>query len=358
MTGPTVHAVLPADIAADAVPSGGNTYDLRVCDGLAARGWTVRRVLAAGSWPRPGDGARAALARELAAVPDGATVLLDGLVACGVPDVVAPEAERLRLVVLVHMPLADDPALGDDARADLDARERAVLRAADSVVTTSAWSARRLAAHHGLDPDRVRVAPPGTDPAPLAPGTDGASHLLCVAAVTVTKGQDVLVDALADVADLPWCCVLVGSLRREPGQVARLRDAVAARGLGDRVVFAGPRTGAALAAAYAKADLLVLASRTETYGMVVTEALARGIPVLATEAGALPGTLGATPRHGVPGLLVPPGDAPAFAAALRRWLTDDRLRHRLRAAARERRRTLTGWAATSRALAEALGTAA
>jgi glycosyltransferase involved in cell wall biosynthesis len=358
VTGPTVHAVLPADVADGALPSGGNTYDLRVCDGLAARGWTVRRVLTAGSWPAPDAAARAALARELAALPDRAVVLLDGLVACGVPDVVVPEAGRLRLVVLVHMPLADDPAPDDGTRADLDARERTVLRAAHAVVATSPWSARRIAAHHGLDPDRVHIAPPGTDPAPLAPGTDGASRLLCVAAVTVTKGQDVLVEALAGIADLPWCCVLVGSLHREPGQVARLRDAIRAHGLGDRVVLAGPRTGAALAAAYAEADLLVLASRTETYGMVVAEALARGIPALATEAGALPATLGRGPRHGVPGLLVPPGDAAALAAALRRWLTDDRLRHRLRAAARERRRALAGWDATSRALADALGRAA
>lgn len=353
MTG-IVRVVLPADVDDRALPSGGNTYDRAVCRGIAADGWQVDEIHVAGAWPQPDVTARAALARSLAALPDGAVVLLDGLVACGVPDVVVPEAQRLRMVVLVHMPLADDVALPAETAVVLDAREWETLHAVDAVVATSPSAAQRLVRHHGLAADRVHVAPPGADKAPVAEGGDGVSHLLCVAAVTEGKGQDVLVTALAAVADLPWRCRLVGPLRREPAYVVRVRRLVERRGLGDRIRLTGPLTGEQLAAEYAAADLFVLASRHETYGMVVTEALARALPVLTTTAGALPDTLGTARDGTVPGLLVPPDDAGALADALRDWFGDSELRQRLRAAARQRRGTLTGWSATARTVSGVL----
>ncbi|MBB4934653.1 glycosyltransferase involved in cell wall biosynthesis [Lipingzhangella halophila] len=344
-----VHAILPGDVADPAVPSGGNTYDRRVCRDLAAEGWLVREVAVAGAWPRPDDRARAALSRALAALPSGAVVLLDGLVACGVPDVVVPQARRLRLVVLVHLPLAAETALPPAVAADLDARERETLRAARAVVPTSAWAASHMTGGHGIDPGRVHPVPPGVDPAPLAAGTDGASRLLCVAAVTRTKGHDLLVDALAALTDLPWSCECAGSLRRAPGFVAELRRRIDRLGLAGRVRLTGPQTAERLSALYAASDLVVLASRVETYGMVVTEALARGIPVLATAVGGVPQALGTAPDGSVPGSLVPP-ESPALAGALRRWLEDDDLRRRLRSAARGRRGGLGGWERTSRSL--------
>ncbi|MDN3358775.1 glycosyltransferase family 4 protein [Actinomadura sp. DC4] len=339
-----VHVVLPGDVDDATVPSGGNIYDRRVCERLDVRELAVR-----GTWPRPDDATREELARGLAALPDGAVVLADGLVACGVPEIVVPQADRLRLAVLVHLPLADETGLAPDVAADLDVRERETLSAAAAVVTTSPWAARRLAERHALASGRVHVVPPGTDPAPLAPGTDGASRLLCVASVTPLKAQDLLVEALATVAG-PWELVCAGALSRAPDYVARLRDLITRRGLDGRVRLAGPLTGEELDAAYAEADLVVLTSRAETYGMVVAEALARGIPVLATAVGGVPATLGSDE----PGILVPPGDAEALAGALRGWFGDPGLRDRLRAAARRRRTELDGWDTTSRLMAEVL----
>jgi glycosyltransferase involved in cell wall biosynthesis len=198
------------------------------------------------------------------------------------------------------------------------------------------------------------VATPGVDPADEASGTTGGGQLLCVAAVTAHKGHDVLVAALAAVADLPWRCVCVGTLDREPEFVRALRRRLDAAGLGSRVCFAGPRTGRELDAAYAAADALVLASHAETYGMVVAEALARGLPVIATDVGGLPEALGRTAAGRQPGLLVPPGDPQALAVALRGWLTDPDVRQHLRAAARERRRALSGWATTTDRVARVL----
>jgi glycosyltransferase involved in cell wall biosynthesis len=350
----SVHVVVPGDIDDVTAASGGNAYDRRVCCGLPATGWLVRELAITGAWPRPDSTARASLARALSTVPDGAVVLVDGLVACGVPDIVVPQARRLRLVVLVHLPLGDEAGLAPGPAAQLAARERESLHAASAVVATSPWAARRLVARHGLGADRVHVATPGVDPAPPAPGTDGATRLLCVGSLTPTKGQDLLVEALAAVTDLPWSCDLVGPLRRDPAYVAALRCSIERHGLGERVQLTGPRTGTQLATAYSAADLLVQPSRAESYGMVLTEALARGIPVLAAAVGGVPETLGHDPDGRVPGILVPPADVTALAAALRRWFGESALREGLRRCARERRGALDGWEVPSRCLAGVL----
>ena len=200
----------------------------------------------------------------------------------------------------------------------------------------------------------MHVAEPGVDAAGLAPGSAAGDALLCVAAVTPGKGHDVLLDGLATAEDLSWRCTCVGSLSKDPA----FADAMLRRVRGDRVRFAGPRTGPALDRAYAGADLLVLPSHAESYGMVVTEALARGLPVLATEVGGVPEALGHGEDGTEPGLLVPPGDPAALGAALRRWLGDAALRGRLRTAARERRASLRRWPATTSVLAGVLAGAA
>ncbi|WP_433352270.1 glycosyltransferase family 4 protein [Micromonospora saelicesensis] len=340
--GRAVHVVLPGDIDDPATPSGGNSYDRRICTGLGERGWSMHEHPVPGAWPHPDPAERAALGGVLAAAPDDAVVLVDGLIASAVPDLLAPHARRLRLVVLVHMPLDDEA-------------EGRALAAARAVVTTSEWTRRRLLLRHPLRPDRVRVAQPGVTPAPpIPPGSATGGRLLCVAAVTRHKGHDVLADALTVLPEAPWTLVCVGTLAREPELVHRLRDRLAGAGLADRVRLAGPLTGAALDAAYADADLLVLPSRGETYGMVVTEALARGRPVLATRVGGVPEALGRTPDGDLPGLLVPPDDPAALAGALSWWLGDDHLRDQLRRAALARRDTLTDWPVTTALLAGVL----
>jgi glycosyltransferase involved in cell wall biosynthesis len=339
--------VLPNDIDDPSAPSGGNRYDRQICTGLAALGWSVHEHAVSGAWPQPGATERAELGRALATLPDDSLVLIDGLIASTVPEVLTPQAGRLQLVVLVHM------ALGD-ADTWLRRQERNTLSAAAAVVTTSDWSRQRLLELYALPANRVHVAPPGVDSAALAPGSDTGTQLLCVAAITPHKGHDVLVEALATVPDGQWSCVCVGTLDRDPGFADRVRRQAQTYQIGERMSFVGARTGAELEARYAAADLLVLASRGETYGMVVTEALARGTPVLATAANGLPEALGHAPDGSLPGILVPPDDPASLADALRRWLNDPDLRRRLRSSARGRRSTLTGWAHTSELISGAL----
>jgi glycosyltransferase involved in cell wall biosynthesis len=343
-----VHVVVPAGIDDATSPSGGNRYDRRLCEGLAHEGWVVHERAVPGGWPCPDTTSRDALRAVLAAAPDGAVVLVDGLVACGVPEVVVPAARRLALVVLLHLPLGDESG----ASPELQVREREVLSAAAAVVNTSPWAARRVVALHGLDAARVTVAAPGVDPAPPAVGSDGTS-LLCVGALTRTKGQDLLVAALAYLRDLPWTCTLVGPLR-DATHVDAIRTTLARSGLTDRVRLAGALTGDDLDAAYAGADLLVVPSRAETYGMVVTEALARGLPVLTSDAGGLPETLGRDPEGRVPGIVVPAVRTAALATGLCRWLLDPGLRDGLRQAAGLRRGMLQGWEVTARCVSSTL----
>jgi glycosyltransferase involved in cell wall biosynthesis len=345
----TVHVVVPEGIDDPAQVSGGNRYDRLVCDGLRAVGWRVAEIAAPGAWPRPATAALRSLAAALDALPDGALVLVDGLVASASAAVLVPRSGRLRLVVLVHMVFGGDS--GVDAVADED--EAAVLEAALAVVTTSTWTRRLLLDRYLLPPGRVHVAQPGTEPAPAGRGTADGGRLLCVGAMTPLKGQDLLLEALVATAGLPWRGAFVGSPDRDPPFAAELERRAADGGIAHRLRWAGVLTGADLAREYRDADLLVLPSRTEAYGMVVTEALAAGVPVAAAAAGGVAEALGRTPA-GVPGLLVPPEDPGALAAALERWLTDAGLRDRLRRAALRRREALPGWDATCRRLRSVL----
>lgn len=324
-----VHFVVPASIDDPASPSGGNVYDRRVIAGLTGAGWDVREHQVTES---------GALRERISGLPDGALVLVDGLLVPTAPDALVSHSHRLRLVLLLHMPL-EHPQ---------------VLTAASAVVTTSEWTRRRLVEDYPVAPARLRVARPGTDAAEVAPRTSQGGGLLCVAAVTPLKGHDVLVDALASLGGLPWTCVCVGALDRDPEFVAGIRERTRAGGVADRLHLAGPRVGTDLETSYARADALVLATRAESYGMVVTEALARGLPVVATGVGGVPEAMGELPDGRRPGLLVPADDPGALAAALRSWLCDGELRSRLRDAAMARRSSLTDWATTTRDIARVL----
>jgi glycosyltransferase involved in cell wall biosynthesis len=350
----TVRVVVPAGIDDPARVSGGNRYDRAVCAVLRDAGWSVPEIAVEGPWPRPDAGALARLARALDALPDGALVLVDGLVASGARAVLASASERLRVVVLVHMVFGGQVV---DREAVPERDEAAVLAVARAVVTTSEWTRRRLLERYGLPAGRVHVARPGTEPAPLSDPTPDGGRLLCVGTLAPLKGQDLLLEALASLAGSAWRCALVGPLDRDRRFVAALARRAAATGLADRVRMPGPRTGAALQREYGDADLLVVPSRAETYGMVVPEALAAGVPVLATAVGGLPEALGRA-SGAVPGLLVPPDDPAALAAGLARWLTDAELRSRLRHAALRRREALPDWRTTGERIGRVLAAVA
>ncbi|MBS1844334.1 MAG: glycosyltransferase family 4 protein, partial [Actinobacteria bacterium] len=264
-----VYFVMPDGIDDPVRASGGNTYDRHLRRELGACGWTVHDCAVAGFWDRPDAASFEALAATLRQIPDDAVVLLDGLIASTAPQVLSPHAGRVRLVVLVHMPLGHRPRDGAARR-----REGAALALATAVVTTSGWTRDRLAELYGPAADRVRVAEPGVEGGAAAPGSATGEALLCVGPVSFEKGHDILLEALASISAPAWHCTCVGSLDRDPAFAQAFRQRSQDAGLDRRISLPGPWTEDDLGRGYAAADLLVVASRAETYGMVVTEALA------------------------------------------------------------------------------------
>ncbi|MGF1553925.1 MAG: glycosyltransferase family 4 protein, partial [Paracoccaceae bacterium] len=319
------HAAAPG--IALAVPgrlstaSGGYGYARRVLEESAGIG---RRLV---HWPLPMLSPRPAAAAveeafdRLRHAPAGWPLLIDGLALGTLPagrlaDLDAP------VVALVHHPLALEHGLDADTAAWLADNERAALGACAGVIATSEATARCLAADYAVSPDRLAVARPGTDrPAmpPMPRASGGPVRLLSVGRIVPRKGHDVLIDALARMSpdgDADWRLTILGATDADPACTGALRALIARHGLDDRVRLEGETDRAGVEAAYAEAEIFVLASRLEGYGMAYAEAMAAGLAVVGTETGAIAeATLGAA-------RLVPAGDADALAAALAPLVAD------------------------------------
>ncbi len=332
-------------------PTGGNVYNRALITELQALGSDVRLQKLAGPWPDGDASTHLALARALRATP---ACLVDGIVASGSPDVVAAAVESSHAVtIVVHLPISDELSLEPAQRQRYALLESRAVQAASGVLCSSRWAAAELRRRYGRDD--VGVAIPGVTPAAVAHGSrdSGLPHLLSVASLTPTKDQLTLVRALAQLADLPWTADLIGSDRADPDYAAQVRAEIAAAGLAERVMVPGILAGRALDEKWNTADLLVLTSRIETYGLVVVEALARGIPaVVSAGTGAVEALQeGATADSAeTPGTAVPAGDQESLAVVLRRWLTEPSLRHSWRQTALARRDTLPGWQQTAEAV--------
>ena len=335
--------------------TGGYEYDRRMIAGLRERGWpTDVRELDA-SFPRPTPAARDDAARQLAMIPNGTTVVIDGLALGSLPAEVEREARRLKLVALIHLPLAAEIGLDRETAARLEASERRALAAAVLVVVTGRSTIAALSTY-GVGLDRIALVEPGTDRAPLARRSTGPPlHLLSVAAVTAGKGHEILVRALEALPSRDWLLTCAGSLDRDPSTVERLRARLRTGGLDDRVSLAGELDADALEVCYHSADVFVLATLHETYGMAVAEALAHGLPIVSTTTGAIPELVGAGRNGEKPaGLLVPPGDVGAMTAALSKIVGDARVRDQLAEGARRVRDRLPTWDEAADKMAAAL----
>jgi glycosyltransferase involved in cell wall biosynthesis len=318
--------------------TGGYLYDARIARALSERGCVVETVGLAGRFPDADAVAARALEGALATCADGARVVIDGLALGALPDVLARHAHRLCVVALVHHPLADEWGISPALAERLRASERRALALVRHVIVTSPTTARHLAAAYDVDAVRISTVEPGVERPPVtARPPNPVPRMLCVATLVLRKGHAVLVDALAQLRDVPWHCEFIGG-ERDPACARAVRAAIASRGLEGRIDWRGEVAPQHLSAAYGRADVFVLPSWYEGYGMAVTEALSHGLPVVTTTGGALAETLPAGA-----GFSVPPGDAVALAQALRRVLTDAALRERLRRGAHAAIQTLPTW---------------
>ena len=344
-----VAFAVPGDLA---TPTGGYRYDRRIIQELRRLGWQVDVLNLGNNFPFPNRAQRSTALVVLSAVPEGCPIVLDGLAFGALPEAGALRS-RTPLIALVHQPLAQESGL-DAAQADVFRKsERAALAAATRVVVTSETTARIVIADYGVQARRVRVVRPGNDPVPLVCGGNGAFvQLLSVGSVVPGKGYDLLIAALAGIPDLTWRLTIVGDRTRNPAAAARLDADISARGLGDRVTVLGALPPERVMELYLESDVFVLASRFESYGMALAEAIAHGLPVVSTRAGAIPDTIPAGAS-----LLVPPNDVAALADALRRVISDRCERQRLAMNARAAAAQLPTWQESARLFAGAIETA-
>jgi len=355
-----VRLILPGNVRHN---SGGNAYNAALLCALDTLGVPVSTRTADGGWPVGSPADREALGHLLAEQAEPGTVtLIDGLVACGAPEQLEAAAHAGSPVwILLHMPLDGFPEL-----------ERRAVAAAAGVICSSSSAAADLRTRHGLDGGAgstpVAVALPGTDPADPAAGST-PPHLAMVAALLPNKSQLLFLQALAALTELDWTAALVGADTADPEYAAQLRAETERLGLGGRVRIPGELRGAALETEWARTDLTLLISRAETYGLAVTESLARGIPaIIRRGTGALEALTAGTPTagqqaaadevddRGLPGAAVALAEDPApLTALLRRWLTEPKLRERWRSNALDARQHLPGWDGTARTVLQILG---
>jgi glycosyltransferase involved in cell wall biosynthesis len=331
-------------------PTGGYAYDRRIIAELERWGWQIELIDVGEGFPWPTKATVAAAHARLLKVPAGQPIVIDGLALGVLPEAASELACRNPLLALVHHPLALEWGLSADQARILRSSERAALSSMRGVVVTSPATARIVASDFGVLAERITVARPGNDPVPRARGSrDGPPHLLSVGAVVPRKGFDVLVAALATITGLPWRLTIAGDLTRDAAAAAKLHADISRRQLNDRIAVLGAVSPEQLTALYDTADLFVLASYFEGYGMAYTEALAHGLPVIGTTAGAIPETI----PEGT-GLLVAAGDPQALAQALHGALSDTGLRLRLSEAAIAAARRLPAWQDSAAIFAGAL----
>ena len=350
---PPLRLVLvePSDLPG---PSGGLVFNASLVRALREAGHDVEVRRVPRAWPRPAEEDLRALGRtlgEASGPPGRPTILVDGIVASAAPGQVrGARAAGADVVVLVHLPRPAETGLSEEERARLTASEREALDAASGVACTSRWAARDLEERYGVR-DAV-VLEPGVDRARMARGSD-PPLLLMLGSLTPRKNPLTVLRALRGLLDLPWRVSITGPYDDSSPYAREVLDAARALGPG-RAEVTGPLTGAALEEVWDRTDLLVLASRAETYGMVVAEAHAHGVPTLVGSGTAAEEVLRGRSEAGElgpPGAAVPPEDEAAVAAALRRWLTDPALRRAWREAARQRRGNLRSWEQTAQTLA-------
>jgi len=344
MTGRTLHFAVPGD--PDTL-TGGYIFDARVADALTHAGHDVRRLRLPDGFPDPDPDAMAAALAQLAAVPAGDVLVVDGL-AFGALDPAGVARISAPIIALVHHPLALETGITPARAQHLAAFESANLARAARVIVPSPHIGAVLVRDYGVPTAAVTVASPGVD-RPSGPCTPEMPPLiLSVGSLSPRKGHDTLLRALALIDDLDWQATIVGGAQ-DAAAGADLADLCDALRLAGRVRFAGSLPEAALAARYRAASVFALATHYEGYGMVFAEALAHGLPIVSCAVGAVPGTVPAAA-----GVLVAPGDPGAFAAALRRMLTDARWRNACAAAARDHARTLPSWEDTAAVFARVM----
>jgi glycosyltransferase involved in cell wall biosynthesis len=237
--------------------------------------------------------------------------------------------------------------LSEQRRVELRNLETAALARARRIIVTSPATARTLVQEFAVPQTKITVAEPGTEPAQRATGCrTGPLLLLAVGAIVPRKAYDILVRALAPLRDREWRLTIAGPTDRSPDAFVALRTAVEETGLAERVALLGPVNQGRLADLYSAADVFLMPSLYEGYGMVLAEAMARGLPIVCTTGGAAAETV-----PDAAAIKVEPGDAEALTGAIGRLMDDADLRRRIAEASWSAGQKLPRWEDTARTVA-------
>lgn len=331
--------------------TGGYIYEHRLLMGLRDLGHEVLHLQLPASFPDPDAHEMARAVTALHALPAHIPLILDGLV-FGAIDTQGLAGVRAPIVAMLHHPLAMESGLSA-ARADhLRRTETANLALARHVLVPSPHTRAILIRDYAVPPQKITIARPGTLRPWLPPAPVDPPLILSVGILHPRKGHDILIRALARLGDLDWQAVIVGN-PWDRAHAEQLAQQIVQSPIAQRVRLAGLVPADALEGLYAQASIFALATRYEGHGIVFDEALVHGLPIISCATGAVPDTVPAAA-----GLLVPPDDPVAFAAALRRILTQPELRARLTQAAVTAGASLPGWnqtAITASAVLRSLG---
>ncbi|MEL6464031.1 MAG: glycosyltransferase family 4 protein [Pseudomonadota bacterium] len=319
--------------------TGGFIYEARVLQEMNLIGCVTRHLQLPGSFPDPTQADMATTLADLNAVPAHQPIILDGLV-FGSIDVDGLVRIEAPVIAMVHHPLGLETGLAPKRAAFLLKNEAAALRHVDHVIVPSDETARVLCRDLEADANKITVAAPGFDRPEVSRQPTDPPLVLSVGLLAPRKGHDILLAALGRLRDLAWQAKIVGQAH-DPDYAARLHHLRDDLGLSRRVQFAGEVGQRTLTSHFNTASAFVLATRYEGYGMVLSEAMQFGLPVVSCRVGAVPDTVGDA------GLLVPPDDPTALADAVRSILQDRATAKELSRRAAERSATLPYWSETA-----------
>ncbi|WP_206597499.1 glycosyltransferase family 4 protein [Polycladidibacter stylochi] len=297
-----IYFVIPGDLEA---ASGGYAYDRHILKGLRQLGWNVYHIPLTGAFPLCSAQTRHKANAKLTDLPDNALVLVDGLAYGALPEVISIHAKRLNFITLVHHPLFLEAGLGEKEQKALHSAEKLALQHAQFLITTSDETRKTVVKNFSYPYDKIVVIEPGLDLPAFAKNPSHFDHLrtrqtsasvpmrlLCVGSVVARKDQLSLIKAVAGLPDVfenqkSWRLDIIGDLNFQPSYAQKMHEVVEELGLQNYVHLHGKVGEARLKSFYESADLFILPSHYEGYGMAFWEALSYGLPVIATYEGSV-----------------------------------------------------------------------
>ena len=339
--------VIPGDIN---LPTGGYRYDTEIINAWKTFGIDVELISLEGNYPFPSQQDKANELDAIKGFPEADIAVVDGLLGGASLEFMSALSKMMPVTALIHHPLCLENGLDEETAQALKASEQEGLEFVSQIITTSPATTKTVADLFGFDSNKIYTVLPGVKRTQVSQGSKSKTvHLLCVGSVIERKGHKTLLKALGQLEELDWRLDCYGSTKFDEELFDELQDITNKEALSKKVTFHGAVSDETLEAAYAKSDVFVLPSLFEGYGMVYAEAIVRGLPVIATTAGAIPDTVPKTC-----GILVEPENITMLSQALEQIICDKDLRNNYKQGALNAAADFPTWQSSASRFAEIL----